>query len=67
MSRTPARFTQADIARAVKGAQAAGLPIASVEVDSTGKIVILTAKRHEPPPMDAGALIARRLARMSNG
>lgn len=35
----PAMFTQADIAKLLKGAKAAGLTVASVEIDRSGKIV----------------------------
>lgn len=35
----PAVFTQADIAKLLKGAKAAGLTVASVEIDRSGKIV----------------------------
>jgi hypothetical protein len=41
MSRRPQRFTQADVTRAIRGAQAAGLTIARVEIDVEGKIVIV--------------------------
>jgi len=37
----PARFTQADLKRAASGIIAAGLPIARVEIDPNGKIVII--------------------------
>ncbi len=40
-------FRQADISRAVKGAKAAGLSIARVEIDAAGKIVIVTAAAAE--------------------
>ncbi len=36
----PARFTKADIKRAVSGVMAAGLRVHSVEIDPNGKIVI---------------------------
>lgn len=36
-----ARFRQADIKRAAAGAIGAGLPIAKIEIDPTGKIVII--------------------------
>lgn len=36
----PARFTKADVKRATAGVEAAGLPVGSVEIDPTGKIVI---------------------------
>lgn len=35
----PAVFTQADIAKLLKGAKAAGMSVASVEIDRSGKIV----------------------------
>lgn len=35
----PAAFTQADIAKLLKGAKAAGLTPSSVEIDRSGKIV----------------------------
>lgn len=38
MSR-PAAFTQADIAKLLKGARAAGLTVASIEVDRSGRLV----------------------------
>lgn len=40
MSRA-ARFRQADLTRAVKGARASGLSVQRVEIDPNGKIVIL--------------------------
>jgi hypothetical protein len=36
-----ARFTKADMKRAVSGVIAAGVPVRKVEVDPNGKIVIL--------------------------
>jgi hypothetical protein len=39
----PARFTQADIRRAAAGVTAAGLGIAKIEIDLSGKIVIIPA------------------------
>jgi hypothetical protein len=39
-SRRPS-FTQANISRAAKGAMAAGLNVIRVEVDATGKIVVV--------------------------
>lgn len=42
MSNTPASFKQIDVTRAVKGTLAAGLPVAQVEIDQNGKIVIQT-------------------------
>jgi hypothetical protein len=44
MARTPPTFKQADVTKAVKGAIAADLHIARVEIDGSGKIVIQLAK-----------------------
>lgn len=41
MSRSPALFRQSDLTRALKGAQAAGLSVARVEVDASGKLVVV--------------------------
>jgi hypothetical protein len=43
MSNRPASFRQADVSRAVKGATAAGLTIGRIEIDLTGKIVLVAA------------------------
>jgi len=39
----PAKFTQADLKRAVSGVVAAGVLIGRIEIDPNGKIVILPA------------------------
>jgi hypothetical protein len=44
MSRVPSTFKQADVTRAVKAVVAAGVDIARVEIDKSGKIVIVTNK-----------------------
>jgi len=41
----PAKFTQSDITRAIKGAKAAGVAAPKVEIDPNGKIVIYTESR----------------------
>jgi hypothetical protein len=41
MSRRPCIFRQRDVTKAVKGVAAAGVPVAKVEVDNTGKIVVV--------------------------
>ena len=43
MARAPSTFRQQDVTRAVKAVTAAGVHIARVEIDKTGKIVIITA------------------------
>jgi hypothetical protein len=44
---TRLKFTQRDLMRAVKSVLAAGLAIARLEIDPTGKIVIITGKPAE--------------------
>ena len=43
MTRAPSTFRQQDVTRAVRAVAAAGVHIARVEIDKTGKIVIITA------------------------
>ena len=43
MARAPSTFGQQDVTKAVKAVTAAGVGIARVEIDSTGKITIITA------------------------
>jgi hypothetical protein len=43
MPRTAAKVTQADIARAVKGAQAAGMAVTTITVDHREGRITLTA------------------------
>lgn len=52
MSR-PAAFTQGDIAKVLKGATAAGLTVASIEIDRSGKIVARFGSAM-PAPHDSG-------------
>ena len=44
MARAPSTFRQQDVTRAVKAVAAAGVHIARVEIDKTGKIAIITAE-----------------------
>jgi len=46
MSRTPARFTQADVARSIRAAKQAGA--GAVELRSDGTIKIILDRRGEP-------------------
>lgn len=41
MTNRPATFRQSDVTRAAKGALAAGLPVARMEIDREGKIVVI--------------------------
>lgn len=43
MANTQAPFKQVDVTRAVKGAVAAGLSVGRVEIDRSGKIVVVMA------------------------
>lgn len=51
----PARFTQADIKRATAGVASAGLSIAKIEIDHTGKIVIIPGAPKKKPDNDEWA------------
>jgi hypothetical protein len=50
MSRAAAKFRQHDVTRALRAVAAAGMDAARLEIDQTGKIVILlgNAERVEP-------------------
>jgi hypothetical protein len=49
MARAPSTFRQQDVTRAVKAVSAAGVHIARVEIDKSGKIVIITAGPTDRP------------------
>lgn len=51
MSRTPSTFKQADVTRALRGADAAGRLVRRVEIDRDGKIVLVMVDG-EPAPDD---------------
>lgn len=48
----PAPFRQADLSRALKAAASAGLDVGRVEIDPSGKIVIVTAREVCEPQND---------------
>ena len=48
----PARFRQADIKRAAAGVVAAGVPIAKIEIDPSGKIVIFPGAQQTAKNLD---------------
>jgi hypothetical protein len=52
MARAPSTFRQQDVTRAVKAVSAAGVHIARVEIDKSGKITIITADA--PAALDEG-------------
>ena len=49
MARAPSTFRQQDVTRAVKAVTAAGVHIARIEIDKSGKIVIITADPTDQP------------------
>ena len=52
MTRRPCTFRQADVTRALKGAVAAGVEVKSIEIDQSGKIVMITSRAAEPAKQD---------------
>jgi hypothetical protein len=49
MARGPATFKQADVTRALRGTVAAGVDVQRIEIDKTGKIVVVTGKPERVP------------------
>jgi hypothetical protein len=49
MARAPSTFRQQDVTRAVKAVTAAGVHIARIEIDKSGKIVIITGDPTDQP------------------
>lgn len=61
VSRAPAKFRQADVSRAVRGAIKAGLSVSRVEIDATGKIVIVCVEDAPEQQFDDPADFEERL------
>jgi hypothetical protein len=62
MSRRAAAFTQSDVARVVRGMLKAGVTVARVEIDASGKIVVHCsedAPAREANPADFEARLRR--------
>jgi hypothetical protein len=49
MARSPSAFRQGDITRAVKAMAAAGQRVARVEIDKTGRIILVTGEAAHAP------------------
>jgi hypothetical protein len=52
VSRGPQTFRQRDLTRAVRAVRNAGVDVLRVEVDGTGKIVVVTVQSGENPLSD---------------
>lgn len=55
-------FRQVDLARALKAAASAGVEVGRIEIDPSGKIVIVTAKETPTPQNDVDKWISSRHA-----
>ena len=63
MSRAASAFRQADIEKALKATLAAGIAVGRIEIDASGKIVIIARDEAlKTGALDARGVIANRLA-----
>jgi hypothetical protein len=52
VSRQPCVFKQTDLTRALKGARAAGMEVARIEIEKDGRIVVVPGKTTGQPEAD---------------
>jgi hypothetical protein len=60
MSRSPSKFRQSDVERAIKAAKRAGVEVERVEIDQDGKVTVVLTKKseqHEQEPEDLTKLL----------
>jgi hypothetical protein len=62
-----AAFRQSDVSKAVRGAQAAGVEIARVEIGPDGRIILVTGKPVENLPAATEDALDRELAEFEAG
>jgi hypothetical protein len=66
VSRAPLLFKETDVVRAVKACRKAGIDVGRVEIDSSGKIVVIAKNQTDSknddkqPPTDLDAWLTRR-------
>jgi hypothetical protein len=65
VSRGPLPFRQTDVARAIKGAVAAGLTVQRVEVDKAGKIIVVVGEAGKDVVASEGNEWDKKLAQPS--
>jgi hypothetical protein len=53
MSRRPASFRQSDVTRAIQGARAAGESVRQIEIDSSGKIILIVGESAKRPTVES--------------
>jgi hypothetical protein len=63
MTRRSCPFTQRDVARAVRGVKATGLPVLRIEVDVTGKIIVVVAEPDDTVNSQNGGPLDQWMAR----